>query len=76
MFNHKSRLQQSRAMKKKLTAFLKDESGATAVEYALIAGFMAAVLVTVLGMFGDKLELLFNAIADKIAEATDDLKKD
>lgn len=58
-----------------LTALYKDESGATAVEYGLIAGVMAAILVTVLGLFGKNLEELFQAIADKISNAADDVKK-
>ncbi len=58
-----------------LTALYKDESGATAVEYGLIAGVMAAILVTVLGLFGKNLEELFQAIADKIGNAADDVKK-
>ncbi len=41
-------------MKNKLITFLKDESGATAVEYGLIAGVMAAVLVTAFGVLGEK----------------------
>lgn len=57
-----------------LTALYKDESGATAVEYGLIAGVMAAILVTVLGLFGDNLKELFQAIADKIGNAADDVK--
>lgn len=61
-------------MKKGWVAFLRDESGATAVEYGLIAGVMAAVLVTVLGLFGDKLNDLFEAIADKLSDAAEDVK--
>lgn len=59
----------------KLKALWKDETGVTAVEYGLIAGVMAAVLVTVLGIFGDNLEELFNAIGDKLIDATDDVKE-
>jgi pilus assembly protein Flp/PilA len=61
-------------MKNKLLAFWKDESGVTAVEYGLIAGVMAALLVTVLSLFGDNLKELFEAIADKLKEATLDVK--
>ena len=38
-----------------VTRFLKDESGATAIEYGLIAALIAAVLATVLGTLGTKL---------------------
>lgn len=52
-----------------------DDSGATAVEYGLIVGLMAAILVVVISSFGDKLQDLFEAISDKIGEATDNVKK-
>ena len=61
-------------MIKRLMALLNDESGVTAVEYGLIAGVMAALLVTVLGLFGDNLQELFNAIAEKLTEAAQDVK--
>jgi len=48
-----------------------DESGATAIEYGLIAGIMAALLVTVLGGFSEKLDALFTAIADKLDSVTE-----
>ncbi len=49
----------------------QDESGVTAVEYGLIAGVMAALLVVVLGAFGDKLKDLFDAIAGTLEDATE-----
>ncbi len=52
----------------------EDESGATAVEYGLIVGLMAAILVVVISKFGDKLKDLFDAISEKIGEATDNVK--
>lgn len=61
-------------MKNKLLAFWKDESGVTAVEYGLIAGVMAALLVAVLGLFGDNLKALFEAIADTLSDAAQDVK--
>jgi len=61
-------------MKNKLIAFWKDESGVTAVEYGLIAGVMAALLVAVLGLFGDNLKELFEAIADTLSDAAEDVK--
>lgn len=51
----------------------RDEGGATAIEYGLIAGLMAAILVAVLGMFGDKLKDLFDAISGKLEETTDNI---
>ena len=63
-------------MKQIIRQLWEDESGATAIEYGLIVGIMAAVLVTVLGGFGDKLEGLFDAISDKLENVTDDIKNE
>ncbi|GAB6163348.1 Flp family type IVb pilin [Desulfothermus naphthae] len=52
----------------------RDESGATAVEYGLIAGIMAAALVTVLYAFKDKLTSLFGNINLKIQDASDNVQ--
>jgi pilus assembly protein Flp/PilA len=60
-------------MKKTIKALWKDESGVTAIEYGLIAGLMAAVLVVVLGVFSDKLKDLFDAISGKLEETTDNI---
>jgi pilus assembly protein Flp/PilA len=57
-----------------LKEFWDDESGVTAVEYGLIAGVMAALLVAVLGLFGDNLKELFDAIAEKLSNAARDVK--
>ena len=54
----------------------QDESGVTAVEYGLIAGVMAALLVVVLGAFGDKLKDLFEAIGETLDDATEQVKPD
>ena len=53
-----------------------DESGATAIEYGLIAGIMAALLVTVLGAFSDKLTGLFTAITDKLDQVTENINEE
>ena len=52
----------------------KDEAGVTAIEYGLIAGLMAALLIGVLGGFSEKLSDLFSAIKDKLGAATDQIK--
>jgi len=61
-------------MKRLLKKLWKDESGATAIEYGLIAGIMAALLVTVLGGFSEKLGLLFDAISDQLEKTTEKIK--
>lgn len=41
-------------------AYLKDENGATAIEYALIAAGISLAIVASVFAFGDELENLFN----------------
>ena len=49
-------------MTKFVSRFLKDESGATAIEYGLIAALIAVVLVTALTALGTKLNGTFHTI--------------
>ena len=49
-------------MSKLVSRFLKDESGATAIEYGLIAALIAVVLVTAVGALGTKLNTTFDTI--------------
>jgi len=53
-------------MKEAIQKFWKDEEGATAIEYGLIAGLIAVALVTVLGSLGGGLEATFQKIVDKL----------
>jgi pilus assembly protein Flp/PilA len=46
--------------------FAKDESGATAIEYGLIAALIALVLVTALVNLGPKIGNTFNSVASKM----------
>ncbi|SCY61926.1 Flp family type IVb pilin [Desulfoluna butyratoxydans] len=56
-------------MIKLMSTLWNDESGATAIEYGLIVGVMAAVLVGALNLFGTQLTELFTAISDKLGNA-------
>lgn len=49
-------------MKAAILNFLRDEEGASAIEYALIAGLIAAALVTVLTDLGTQAEEKFREI--------------
>jgi pilus assembly protein Flp/PilA len=49
-----------------LNSFLKDQSGATAIEYGLIAALVAVVLVTAIGALGNKLTGTFTTIGNAI----------
>jgi pilus assembly protein Flp/PilA len=53
-------------MSKFMTRFMKDESGATAIEYGLIAALVAVVLVTALTAMGAKLSGTFDAVSGKL----------
>ena len=49
-----------------LRSFLRDESGATAIEYGLIAGLISIVIVTVLTNIGTKLNGKFSRISNAL----------
>ena len=53
-------------MTKFMTRFAKDESGATAIEYGLIAALIALVLVGALSTLGPKLGTAFNNVSAKL----------
>ncbi len=50
----------------KIIAFLKDESGATAIEYGLIAAGIAVVIIAAVNTVGSKLNSTFNNIANQL----------
>ena len=56
-------------MSKFVTRFFKDESGATAIEYGLIAALIAAVLITTLTALGTGLNAKFDSIKTAVAGA-------
>ncbi|MBX3482956.1 Flp family type IVb pilin [Phenylobacterium sp.] len=56
-------------MSKFVTRFLKDESGATAIEYGLIAALIAVVLVSALQIVGTSLQGAFTTISDAVSDA-------
>jgi pilus assembly protein Flp/PilA len=45
---------------------LADQSGATAIEYGLIAALIAVAAVTVMGTVGTNLSTTFNTVAGKL----------
>ena len=57
-------------MTKFMNRFLKDESGATAIEYGLIVALIAVVIVAMVGSIGTKLNGAFNTIDTKLGAAT------
>lgn len=54
-------------MSKFVARFVKDESGATAIEYGLIAALVGVVIIGGLTMLGDNLNALFGNVALELA---------
>ena len=53
----------------KIESFVRSESGATAIEYGLIAAGIAVAISTVVFAMGDSLVALFNNISTKLDTA-------
>lgn len=51
-------------MKKALINFWKDEDGATAIEYGLIAGLIAVVIIGTVTLLGKEIDGVFQSIID------------
>ena len=49
-----------------LKRLLRDDSGATAIEYGLIAALIAVAAVTILGTVGTNLSTTFQTVSDKL----------
>jgi pilus assembly protein Flp/PilA len=49
-----------------ISRFARDESGATAIEYGLIAAGIAVAIITVLGSVSDKLKLVFEKVSTEL----------
>jgi len=54
-------------MKTLLTRFAKDESGATAIEYGLIAAFMSVALIALLPLLTNGLSVSWNNIQTNLS---------
>jgi pilus assembly protein Flp/PilA len=46
--------------------FLNDESGATAIEYGLIAALVAVAIIAAVTTLGDNITATFNSISDEL----------
>lgn len=53
-------------MSKFIARFLKDDSGATAIEYGLIAALISVVIVTALTTIGTNLQTKFTAVGGSL----------
>ena len=52
-----------------ISRFLKNESGATAIEYGLIAALIAAVIITAVTTIGTNLQTTFTNVGAKLSAA-------
>jgi pilus assembly protein Flp/PilA len=53
-------------MKSLVTRFAKDESGATAIEYGLIAAGISVAIITVVQGLGSKLTTTFGSVSSAL----------
>jgi pilus assembly protein Flp/PilA len=51
---------------KQFVAFLKDQSGATAIEYGLIAAGISVAIIAVVNTIGTKLNTSFSSVSDQL----------
>jgi pilus assembly protein Flp/PilA len=58
-------------MTKFVSRFIKDESGATAIEYGLIAALMAVAIITCLTAFGPQMLGAFDRIGTNMSTNQD-----
>ncbi|MET0575538.1 MAG: Flp family type IVb pilin [Mesorhizobium sp.] len=56
-------------MSKLFARFLKDESGATAIEYGLIAALIALAIMVGAGTIGSEVGKTFTTIGEKLTDA-------
>ncbi|SFJ71804.1 Flp family type IVb pilin [Caulobacter sp. UNC279MFTsu5.1] len=56
-------------MSKFVTRFLKDESGATAIEYGLIVALIAVVIATIVTTLGGSLKATFAKVNTTVTTA-------
>ena len=50
--------------------FIKDEDGATMIEYGLIAALVSVAAVIALTALGGSLSAMFTSVSDKVTEVT------
>ena len=50
--------------------FIRDESGATAIEYGLIAALVSVAAIAALSAMGNSLSAMFNTVSSELNTAT------
>lgn len=51
-------------------AFLKDEGGATLIEYGLVAALVSIAAIVALQLLGTELQVIFNTVTSYLASAS------
>ena len=57
-------------MRSLIKRFGRDESGASALEYGLVVGLIALVIIAGLGLAGNALSTMFNFIGNELTDVT------
>ena len=57
-------------MEKTITAFVRDESGATVLEYAILASLIGAVAIAIIFLAGGEVKMMFDGSYSSINNAT------
>ncbi len=52
-----------------IKSFLSDESGATMIEYGLVAALVSVAAIVALGLLGDSLKAIFAFVATELGNA-------
>jgi pilus assembly protein Flp/PilA len=60
----------SRTMRSFVDKLVRDESGATAIEYGLIAALISVVIIGAITLVGTNLSTVFNKVATSLAAAS------
>lgn len=53
-----------------LKVFLKDESGATMIEYGLVAALVSVAAIIALQILGAQLQIIFNTVSSYLSSAS------
>ncbi|HEY4773987.1 MAG TPA: Flp family type IVb pilin [Xanthobacteraceae bacterium] len=56
-------------MLKRVWRFMRDESGATAIEYGLIAAGISVAIIAVVNALGGQLKTTFTSVSDSLGNA-------
>lgn len=52
-----------------INKLFRDEQGATAIEYGLIAALIAIAAITAMGQLGDELDTTFSTVSTELGKA-------